>query len=153
MATCTSATWPGPTCPPTSCPLSSAQRQPCAYGLRGRLAWHAITIRADAEGVSARELFERFHLRFLDTFQKIGISYDLFTHTDTENHYRVSQDIFTACLDNGYMYQQTERQFYSESEGRFCPTATSRVRAPTAALTARAGDQCDNCKKLLDPTD
>ena len=112
-----------------------------------------ITIRADAEGVSARELFERFHLRFLDTFQKIGICYDLFTHTDTENHYRVSQDIFTACLNNGYLYKQTERQFYSESEGRFLPDRYIEGTCPNCGFDGARGDQCDNCKKLLDPTD
>ena len=71
-----------------------------------------ITMRADAEGVTPLEVFERFHLHFLDTFQQIGITYDLFTHTDTENHHRIAQDIFTACLNNGYLYSKAEQQFY-----------------------------------------
>jgi methionyl-tRNA synthetase len=112
-----------------------------------------ITIRADAEGVSARELFERFHLRFLETFQQIGCTYDLFTHTDTENHHRVSQDIFTACLDNGYLYKRTEQQFYSESEGRFLPDRYIEGICPNCGFDGARGDQCDNCKKLLEPTD
>jgi methionyl-tRNA synthetase len=112
-----------------------------------------ITIRADAEGVSPRELFERFHLRFLETFQQIGCTYDLFTHTDTENHHRVSQDIFTACLDNGYLYKHTEQQFYSESEGRFLPDRYIEGICPNCGFDGARGDQCDNCKKLLEPTD
>ncbi|MBN1992990.1 MAG: methionine--tRNA ligase [Anaerolineae bacterium] len=112
-----------------------------------------ITLRADAEGVSPRELFERFHLRFLETFQQIGVSYDLFTHTDTQNHYRVSQDIFTACLNNGYLYTQTEQQFYSESEGRFLPDRYIEGACPHCGYEGARGDQCDNCKKLLDPTE
>jgi methionyl-tRNA synthetase len=112
-----------------------------------------ITIRADAEGSTPRETFERFHLRFLQTFQKIGVSYDLFTHTDTQNHHRVSQDIFTACLNNGYLYTQTERQFYSESEKRFLPDRYIEGVCPHCGYDGARGDQCDNCKKLLNPTD
>ncbi len=112
-----------------------------------------ITIRADAERVRARELFERFHLRFLETFQQIGITYDLFTHTDTENHHRVSQDIFLACLNNGYLYQHTEQQFYSEAEGRFLPDRYIEGTCPNCGYDGARGDQCDNCKKLLEPTD
>jgi methionyl-tRNA synthetase len=112
-----------------------------------------ITMRADAEGKTPLEVFERFHLRFLETFQQIGVTYDLFTHTDTENHHRVAQDIFTACLNNGYLYQQTEQQFYSESEGRFLPDRYIEGTCPNCGYDGARGDQCDNCKKLLDPTD
>ncbi len=112
-----------------------------------------ITIRADAEGVTPRELFEQFHHSFLDTFQRIGICYDLFTHTDTENHHQVSQDIFTACLENEYLYKKTEQQFYSESENRFLPDRYIEGTCPHCGYDGARGDQCDNCKKLLDPTD
>ena len=112
-----------------------------------------ITIRADAEGVLPRELFERFHLRFLETFQQIGITYDLFTHTDTENHHRVSQDIFLACYHNDNLYQQTEQQFYSETEHRFLPDRYIEGTCPHCGYDGARGDQCDNCKKLLEPTD
>ncbi|MBE7551902.1 MAG: methionine--tRNA ligase [Anaerolineales bacterium] len=112
-----------------------------------------ITIRADAEGVSPRELFERFHLRFLETFQQIGCTYDLFTHTNTENHFQVSQDIFSACLDNSYLYKHTEQQFYSEQEGRFLPDRYIEGICPNCGFDGARGDQCDNCKKLLEPTD
>src|SRR5512140_1228084 len=50
-----------------------------------------ITVRADAEGVTPLEVYQRFHATFLDLFQKVGITYDLFTSTHTANHFRVSQ--------------------------------------------------------------
>jgi methionyl-tRNA synthetase len=112
-----------------------------------------ITVRADAEGVSPREVFERFHLRFLDTWQRIGISYDLFTHTDTENHHRVAQDIFLACLNNGYLYKEVQSQLYSESEGRFLPDRYVEGTCPHCGYAGARGDQCDNCGKLLDATE
>jgi methionyl-tRNA synthetase len=92
-------------------------------------------------------------LSFLETFQQIGITYDLFTHTDTENHTQVSQDIFTACLNNGYLYRHTEQQFYSASEGRFLPDRYIEGVCPNCGYESARGDQCDNCKKLLEPTD
>lgn len=112
-----------------------------------------ITLRADAEGVTPLEVFERFHLRFLETFQQMGITYDLFTHTDTENHHRVSQDIFRACYERGYLYLHTEQQFYSETEGRFLPDRYIEGTCPVCGFEGARGDQCDNCKTLLDPTE
>ena len=72
-----------------------------------------ITVRAEEEGKSPKEVFERFHRGFLDMFQRLGISYDLFTHTDTENHHRVSQDFFLALLRKGYLYTEVQEQMYS----------------------------------------
>ncbi len=112
-----------------------------------------ITLRADAEGKTPKEVFERFHLRFLQTFQDIGVTYDLFTHTDTENHYQVSQDIFSACYNNGFIYTHTEQQFFSETESRFLPDRYIEGTCPKCGYDGARGDQCDNCKSLLDPTD
>src|SRR5437868_14706622 len=53
-----------------------------------------ILVESDARGIPPRQLFEHYHQRFLEAQQALGISYDLFTHTDTENHYRVAQDVF-----------------------------------------------------------
>jgi methionyl-tRNA synthetase len=110
-----------------------------------------ITVRADAEGVTPQAIFERYHTRFLDTFQRAGISYDLFTHTDTENHHRIAQDIFMACLNNGYLYKEKQRQLYSETEGRFLPDRYVEGTCPHCGYDDARGDQCDNCGKLLDP--
>ncbi len=112
-----------------------------------------ITVRADAEGVGPREIFERFHARFLDTFQQIGISYDLFTHTDTENHHRIAQDIFLACQNNGYLYKEVQRVLYSETERRFLPDRFVEGICPNCGYDGARGDQCDNCGKLLDATE
>ncbi len=112
-----------------------------------------ITVRADAEGLTPRQVFEHYHARFLDTFQHIGISYDLFTHTDTENHYRIAQDIFTACLNNGYLYEEAQNQLYSETEGRFLPDRYVEGTCPKCGYSEARGDQCDNCGTLLDATE
>ena len=112
-----------------------------------------ITVEADKRGLSPREVFEHFHHRFLETQKAIGISYDLFTHTDTENHHRIAQDFFTRLHKNEYLYKQTQRQLYSESQGRFLPDRYVEGTCPICGYAEARGDQCDNCGNLLDATD
>ncbi|OQY18641.1 MAG: methionine--tRNA ligase [Anaerolineaceae bacterium 4572_32.2] len=108
------------------------------------------TVRADQEGISPREVFERFHAEFLETFQKMGLAYDLFTHTDTENHHRVAQNLFLRLLENGYLYTKTEKHPYSLTEGRFLPDRYVEGTCPHCGYDGARGDQCENCGKLLD---
>lgn len=112
-----------------------------------------VTITADQEGAAPREVFERFHRRFLDTQQAIGISYSLFTHTDTENHHRVARDIFTRLLERGHLYQERQRLLFSEKENRFLPDRYVEGECPYCGYESARGDQCDNCSKLLEATE
>jgi len=109
-----------------------------------------ITVRADQDGVTPREVFERYHQRFLETQRDIGISYNLFTHTDTPNHHRVSQDMFLGLLHNGYLYKETQQQYYSEVSQQFLPDRYIEGTCPHCDYPEARGDQCDNCGQLLD---
>ncbi|MBZ0305147.1 MAG: class I tRNA ligase family protein, partial [Anaerolineae bacterium] len=112
-----------------------------------------ISVEADKRGIPAAELFTQYHRRFLETQQKLGISYDLFTHTDTENHYKVAQDIFLLLLEKGYLYRETQQQFYSETENRFLPDRYVEGECPVCHFPDARGDQCDNCGNLLNALD
>jgi len=109
-----------------------------------------VTLRADEEGITPRDVFERYHRLFLEAQRDIGISYDLFTHTDTENHHRVSQDIFLTLRENGYVYAETQQQYYSETLDRFLPDRYVEGVCPHCGFEEARGDQCDNCGKILD---
>jgi methionyl-tRNA synthetase len=109
-----------------------------------------ITVEADKRGQTPRQIFEHYHRRFLEAQQAIGISYDLFTHTDTENHHRIAQDFFTRLYEQEVLYRQTQRQLYSESEGRFLPDRYVEGTCPICGYSEARGDQCDNCGNLLD---
>ena len=106
-----------------------------------------ITVRADEEGKAPREVFERFHHEFLDMFLRLGISYNLFTHTDTENHHRVSQDFFLALLEKGYLYKEVQEQMYSEALDRFLPVEVY-AKCPFHAQTSISHPAVD-----FDPVD
>jgi len=111
-----------------------------------------ISVEADKRGIPAREVFEHYHERFLLTQQKIGISYDLFTHTDTENHHKVTQDFFLKLLENGCLYKETQQLMYSELEKRFLPDRYVEGECYICHYANARGDQCDNCGNLLDAT-
>lgn len=109
-----------------------------------------ITVEADRTGKTPREVFEHYHHRFLETQQTIGISYDLFTHTDTENHHRIAQDFFKRLYEGEYLYREKQQQLYSESEERFLPDRYVEGTCPICGYKEARGDQCDNCGNILD---
>jgi methionyl-tRNA synthetase len=111
-----------------------------------------ISVEADKRGVPAREVFEHYHERFLLTQQKVGITYDLFTHTDTENHHKVSQDFFLRLLEKGCLYKERQKLMYSEQEKRFLPDRYVEGECYICHYPNARGDQCDNCGNLLDAT-
>lgn len=109
-----------------------------------------ILVEARKRGISPRELFEHYHERFLKVQKKIGISYDLFTHTDTENHHKIAQDIFTALLENGHLKKETQTLLYSEKEERFLPDRFVQGTCYICDYDSARGDQCDNCGNLME---
>ena len=112
-----------------------------------------ITVTADQEGLTPVEVVEKNHQSFLETWQKFGVSYNLFTHTDTENHYRVAQDIFLKLKDSGYLFTDKQMQMYSEASKRFLPDRYVQGTCPRCAYTQARGDQCEKCGSLLEPSD
>jgi methionyl-tRNA synthetase len=109
-----------------------------------------ITIRADAEGTTPFQAYQRFHNGFLDLFQKLGLTYDLFTSTHTENHFDISQKVFLALKQNGYLYTNKELQWFAPSQGRFLPDRYVEGTCYICGYTSARSDQCDKCGSLLD---
>ena len=63
-----------------------------------------VTIAADKEGLPVEAVYKKYHAGFIDLFQQIGIQYDLFTTTHTENHFKVAQSMFLALKENGFLF-------------------------------------------------
>ncbi len=112
-----------------------------------------ITVRADKEGVSPYEIAEKYHNLFLEHWKRLGISYDLYTKTSTENHKETVHDIFLTLYRKGYIYKDVMRSPYCESCKRFLPDRYVEGECPYCHYLEARGDQCDNCGKTLDPED
>ena len=112
-----------------------------------------ITVKADQEGVSPADIVDRYHPRFLEQWDELGISFDNFTTTMTDTHREVTQEMFLRLLDNGYLETRTTEQFYDPEAQRFLPDRYVEGTCPNCGYEAARGDQCDNCGKTLDPTD
>ena len=112
-----------------------------------------ITIRADQEGVSPEVILARYHQQFLDTWQRLGITFDLFTTTHTANHQRVVQDFFLRLQESGYIYPDTMLLAYCARCVRFLPDRYVEGDCPHCRSAGARGDQCDACGRTLDPID
>jgi methionyl-tRNA synthetase len=112
-----------------------------------------ITVRAEQEGVTPKEIADRYHEEFLGYWRDLGISYDLYTRTGTDTHRRVVQDEFLLLRDNGYLFEETSDAFFDEQANRFLPDRYVEGTCPNCGYEKARGDQCENCGKLLDPID
>src|SRR5215831_5545674 len=112
-----------------------------------------IQVQADAEGVTARELADRYNRVIAGDLTDLGMSYDLFTRTTTLNHYAVTQEIFKGLYDNGYIFLRTTMGAISPSTGRTLPDRYIEGTCPICGYPNARGDQCDNCGNQLDPAD
>ena len=112
-----------------------------------------VTLEAEKRGVSPEEVFGQYHAQFLDNWERLGISFDLFTSTHTENHTKVAQDMFLRLYENGYIYKDSMSQPFCETDGRFLADRYVQGTCPHCGFDGAKGDQCDNCGRTLDPQD
>jgi methionyl-tRNA synthetase len=112
-----------------------------------------ITIEADRRGISPQEVIALYHPIIKDSFERLGLSFDLYTETHTENHAAVTQDMFLRLLEKGYLFRDTSVQPYDPEYGRFLPDRYVEGTCPNCGYPDARGDQCDNCGHTLDPID
>ena len=112
-----------------------------------------ITLRAEQDGVSPQEVVSRYHKEFLESWERLGITFDLFTTTGTDNHREVVQDIFRVLQEKGYIYTATTPLPYCHTCRRFLPDRYVKGTCPHCGNTDGRGDQCDQCGKPLNPED
>lgn len=108
-----------------------------------------ITVRAETEGVSPAEIAARYHQSFLECWDKLGFQWELFTRTTTENHYRVTQELFMKCYEKGYIYKNSMMMPFCPQEKRFLPDRYVEGICPYCKAPGARGDQCDNCGRTL----
>tara|TARA_B100001559_G_scaffold227631_1_gene191415 strand:- start:17052 stop:18704 length:1653 start_codon:yes stop_codon:yes gene_type:complete len=112
-----------------------------------------ITVRADAEGVKPQDIVDRYHQEFLTQWEQLGINWDLYTTTGTQNHAQVTQDMFLSQLENGHIDRRTTNQLFDPKAERFLPDRYVEGTCPHCGYEEARGDQCDECGKTYDATE
>ena len=112
-----------------------------------------VTIRAEQEGITPQGVIDRYHPEFLRSWERMGISFDLFTNTGTANHRQVAHDMFLTLYNKGYIYTDTMLLPYCPACQRFLPDRYVEGTCPHCGNPGARGDQCDSCGKTLDPQD
>jgi len=112
-----------------------------------------ITLLAEQEGKTPQEIVAKNHQEFLKSWEKMGIKFDLFTTTGTQNHTQVVQDFFLKLLEKDYIYLDTMPLPYCPGCQRYLPDRYIEGGCPYCDFSEARGDQCDNCGKLLNHTE
>jgi methionyl-tRNA synthetase len=112
-----------------------------------------ITVRADQEQRPPSEITAKYHQEFLDTWKNLGISFDIFTRTGTDNHHEVVHDLFLKMLHDGHITRATMQALYCANDRRYLPDRYVEGTCPHCGYDGARGDQCDNCGRPLDGVD
>ena len=110
-----------------------------------------ITITADNEKTTPQAIVDRFNKEHTENMKKMGISFDLFTRTTTENHAEVVQDLFLTLYKNNDAYKKNVEGFFCNNCNKYLPDRYIEGLCPHCGSDKARGDQCDECGKLLDP--
>ena len=112
-----------------------------------------ITVASDREGLTPKAVADKYNRVIGDDLQKLGLSYDIFTRTTTENHYEIVQRVFVTLYEKGYLIKRTQLGAFDPRTGRTLPDRYIEGTCPICGFPDARGDQCDNCGNQLDPTD
>lgn len=112
-----------------------------------------ITVQAEQEGLSPRELADRYNTVICEDLHRLGLSYDLFTRTTTPNHYAITQEFFRTLYAKGYIFKRPMMGAFHPKSGHTLPDRYIEGICPYCQNPEARGDQCDHCGKQLDPTE
>ncbi len=110
-----------------------------------------VTITADKENTTPQKIVDRYNKEHAKNMKEMGISFDLFTRTTTDNHGKVVKKIFKELYDKEYIYEKEVEAFYCTKCNRFLPDRYIEGTCPYCGCENARGDQCDECGKILDP--
>lgn len=113
----------------------------------------AITLRAKKEGISPKEIIDKYHTLNKETFEKFGIQFDIYDRTSSDIHKETSQDFFKKLHADNRFVEHTNEQFYDEDFQQFLADRYVTGECPECGYENAYGDQCERCGTSLNPTD
>lgn len=112
-----------------------------------------ITIKAKAEGVTPQDIVDRYHKIIKDSFEELGISFDIYSRTTSKIHAQMASDFFRKLYDKGEFVEKTSMQYYDEEANQFLADRYIVGTCPHCKNERAYGDQCEACGTSLNATD
>jgi methionyl-tRNA synthetase len=112
-----------------------------------------ITMAAQKQGLSPREIVDKYHVRIRRAFDDLGIEFDNYSRTSLPIHRETSQGFFRKVYDKGYIKPQTTRQLYCPSCRMFLADRYVEGTCPNCGSEDARGDQCEACGRWIEPFD
>jgi len=112
-----------------------------------------ITLKAKKEGISPQDVVDKYHAIIKDSFEKFGISFDIYSRTSSGIHHETASQIFKTLYDKGVFIEQTSDQFYDEDANQFLADRYITGTCPKCHFEKAYGDQCESCGSTLNATD
>lgn len=110
-----------------------------------------VTIRARKEGCSVQDIVDRYHNLIKTSFERFGISFDVYSRTTSKIHHQFASDFFKCLNDHGKFIQQESEQFYDEATQEFLTDRNIKGECPVCHAADANGDQCEKCGSTLSP--
>ena len=110
-----------------------------------------IVVTAEQEGITPKEVVDKYYKMIKDAFLDLGISFDNFSRTSKELHHKTSQDFFLKILNEGFIYKKVVERPYCPDCKRFLPDRYVHGTCPYCSSEDERGDQCEACGKQLEP--
>lgn len=110
-------------------------------------------IAALEEGLDVADFCTRQYKRQADVYEKFGLSFDYFGRTSSDDQRELTQDFYRSLDREGFIEEREISQVYSVADERFLPDRYVEGTCPNCGYEKARGDQCENCTKLLNPTD
>lgn len=113
----------------------------------------AITLRAKKEGITPRDIIDKYHQSIKGAFERFGISFDIYHRTSEPLHHETSQEFFTTLYEKSEFEEKESEQFYDEEFDQFLADRYIIGTCPNCGFENAYGDQCERCGTSLSPTD
>jgi methionyl-tRNA synthetase len=112
-----------------------------------------ITLKARKEGVTPQDIVDKYHNLIKDSFEKFGITFDIYSRTTSEMHHKTASEFFKKLYDNGAFIEKESDQYYDEEAKQFLADRYITGTCPHCNSTGAYGDQCESCGTSLNATD
>lgn len=110
-----------------------------------------ITIKARKEGVSPQQIVDRYHELIKRSFERLGMSFDIYSRTSSPVHAKTASDFFRKLYDDGKFIEKTSMQYYDEEAKTFLADRYIVGTCPKCGYDRAYGDQCEKCGSTLSP--